>query len=73
MSDRDIMKIQILADGTIKTVTDPISADNHDAAENFLTTVARLGGGETTREARTDVKREHHHHHHDEGHTHSHN
>lgn len=70
--DRDVMKITILKDGTIKTTTDPISEANHDNAEQFLAAMARLAGGETKRKQRNDSKHEHththehgrHHHHH---------
>lgn len=68
----DIMRLTILADGTIRTVTDPISGPAHDSAEKFLQAVSRLAGGTTTREARKDVKRAHHHHTHEEGHKHEH-
>jgi hypothetical protein len=61
----DTMKIIILADGTIKTITDPVSQANHQSAESFLKTVAELAGGSTTREKRPDAKQ--HHHHHEEG------
>lgn len=68
----DTMKIEILADGTIKTTTDPISGPNHQSAERFLKGMADLAGGETTREKRTDVHRHHHHHHGELEHTHEH-
>lgn len=45
----DQMTIEILADGTIKTTTDKISAANHASADAFLRDVARLAGGETTK------------------------
>ena len=66
----DVMKVTILEDGRIKTVSDPISKANHSSAEAFLLEVARLAGGPTTREKRTDVHRHPHtheeetHHHH---------
>lgn len=60
----DNIEIEILADGTIKVTTDPISGANHANAEEFLRFMARMAGGETVRVKRTDV----HHHHHD--HTH---
>jgi hypothetical protein len=68
----DKMKIEILANGTIKTTTDAVSAANHSNAEAFLRDVAKLAGGETTRERRKDVNPAHHHHSHDEGHSHTH-
>lgn len=64
---KDRMKITILADGTIKTTSDEISPANHQNAEEFLAMMARLAGGETVREARTDVEHQHQHDHvHDE-------
>lgn len=62
----DIMRVEILPDGTIKTTTDPISGANHQTAENFLKTVTTLTGGDVTRQKRGNT---HHHHH---GHTHTH-
>jgi hypothetical protein len=76
MAGFDKMTIEILADGTIKTTTDPISAANHDNAERFLKTIADLAGGETKRVKRTDpdaMKRAHHHDYdHAHGHSHDH-
>lgn len=69
----DTMKITVLADGTIRTVTDAVSKANHDGAEQFLRAMAKLAGGTTTREARKDRNPAHHHHHDAEGgHSHSH-
>lgn len=68
----DSLTIEILEDGTIKTTSNAVSAVNHENAEQFLKAMARLAGGETTREARKDVKHGHvhlhvhakqHHHH----------
>jgi hypothetical protein len=50
----DNMEIEILDDGTIKFTTDPISGANHQNADEFLKSVARLAGGETTRVRRND-------------------
>lgn len=71
MFEDDKMVITVLRDGTIRTVTDEISAPNHDNAEQFLRAMSRLAGGETTREARGEHAHEHHHHHED-GTSHSH-
>lgn len=71
MAAIDKIKITILKDGTIKTVTDPVSAANHDNAESFLKSMARLAGGATKRERRTDKKHAHVHTHED-GTTHEH-
>jgi hypothetical protein len=59
----DEMTIEILEDGTIKTTTNPISGANHQNAEEFLKSMARLAGGETTRVRRNDR--------HEHGHTHT--
>jgi hypothetical protein len=64
----DQFTIEILGDGTIKTTTDAVSAANHDNAEQFLRAMARLAGGETTREARKDAKHHEHHAHDSQGH-----
>jgi hypothetical protein len=61
MAGGDTMKLTILADGTIKTETDPISPANHDSAEAFLKAMAKLAGGETIRVAKPGT---HHHHEH---------
>jgi len=46
----DKMAIEILADGTIKsTISGKVSMPNHQNAEMFLRDIARLAGGETTR------------------------
>jgi hypothetical protein len=61
--DFDTLTIKILDDGTIMTSSDAVSAANHESAEQFLRAMARLAGGETTREARKDVKHGHSHAH----------
>jgi hypothetical protein len=58
----DTLLIEILEDGTIKTTSDVVSVVNHESAEQFLRGIARLAGGETTREARKDVKHAQHSH-----------
>jgi len=68
----DQMKITVLADGTIRTVTDAVSKANHDVAEAFLRNVAQLAGGTTTRVRRTDLNPARHIHHHDHDHSHEH-
>jgi len=57
----DKLTIEILEDGTIKTTSDEVSAANHDNAEQFLRAMARLAGGETTRESRKDMTRHQRH------------
>ena len=47
---QDILEIEILEDGTIKSLTTAVSAANHQNAEAFLQMMSRLAGGETTRE-----------------------
>lgn len=67
----DILHIEILEDGTIKTTTDAVSAANHSTAEAFLRTVATTAGGKTTQTRRANIDLTHalHTHAHD-GHTH---
>lgn len=43
----DRMKIEILADGTIRIDSDGISLPNHQAAEAFVRDAATLAGGTT--------------------------
>ena len=45
---QDVIQIEVLADGTIKTSTDKISAANHANAAQFLRDVAKLAGGTQT-------------------------
>lgn len=58
----DSMSFEILEDGTIKVLTDKVSAANHMNAEQFLQHVGRLAGGETTRTKRTDAVQHSHTH-----------
>lgn len=59
MADKII--VEILADGRLKTTTDPISPQNHSSATNFIKLMAELSGGPTekTRRSKTTI---HHHH-----------
>jgi hypothetical protein len=57
----DVMEIEILEDGTIKTTTDPISGANHANAEEFLRFVGRMAGGDVKREKRTRTTGHVHH------------
>ena len=69
----DKMTIEVMADGTIKTTTDKVSAPNHSNAESFLLNISRLCGGITTRTRRIGVGAAlHEHEHTHDGHTHSH-
>lgn len=64
----DIIKIEILEDGTIKTTTDPISGPNHQSAESFMRTITSLAGGAVSRIKRALT----HAHAHVHGHVHTH-
>lgn len=67
----DAIKIEILADGTIKSETDKVSAPNHTNAESFLTQMAKLAGGPAKRVSRGDTSHKATHtHSHDETHQH---
>ena len=59
----DVVKAEILKDGTVKLISDPISQPNHSSATNLFKTVASLSGGDVETTKRKDVH--HHHHHHD--------
>ena len=59
---------KILKDGKIKTTTGAVDPENHQNAEAFFAMIAKLTGGESTREVRGDhqhahVHHDHHHHH----------
>jgi len=59
----DTLKIEILADGTIRTVTDPVSKPNHDSADQFLKAIDTLAGGEVIITAREGAHKHTHEHH----------
>jgi hypothetical protein len=60
----DVLNLEILEDGTIKTTSDAVSAPNHASAEAFLKLVGRLAGGTVKRERRRDAMHHHHEHEH---------
>ena len=64
----DIIEIEILDDGTIKSTTDPISPANHSSADKFFKLMAELAGGGTVRQRRSHK----HAHVHEHTHTHTH-
>lgn len=57
----DTFTIEIMPDGMLRTLTDPISQANHQNAAAFLKEMDRLAGGEVTISKRTDTKHSHHH------------
>lgn len=63
----DVIEIEVLEDGTIKTSTNKVSMPNHANAEAFLRDMARMAGGEVERKRKTGHA--HHDHH---GHEHHH-
>jgi hypothetical protein len=65
---QDKLEVEILADGTIKLTSDPVSAPNHASAAEFFKTVARLSGGEVKTSKRKD--KVHHNHAHEHEHSH---
>lgn len=65
---QDVMDIEILADGLIKTTSGKISPANHHTAEDFLQFVAQLTGGETKRVKRGRAHEHGHQHHHAQEH-----
>ena len=48
----DIIDIEILDDGTFRALTDDVSGPNHLNAEQLLSEIGRLLGGEAKRERR---------------------
>lgn len=64
----DIIEIEVLEDGTIKTSTNKVSMPNHANAEAFLRDIAKMAGGTVERKRKAG----HAHHHHHEGHHHHH-
>ena len=68
---KDVVKIDVLKDGTIKTTTDKISGPNHQSAESFLADVAKKAGGQVVVRARaTGLPKQTHSH--DQTHEHGH-
>lgn len=61
MPNDDILDVEILEDGTVKITTSKVSAANHMAADQMLTYLARLTGGETTVTKRTKSVHSHAH------------
>jgi hypothetical protein len=64
----DVIKGKVLPDGRIKSTTGEVGQENHQNAEAFFALIAKLTGGETSREARgthehVHQSHEHHHHH----------
>ncbi len=60
----DIIDIEILPDGTIKTSTDKVSMPNHATAEQFLRDIAKLAGGKVERKRKQGFAHQHEHEHH---------
>jgi hypothetical protein len=57
----DVINIEILTDGTIKFITDPISGPNHRSAEDFLREVGQLAGGAVSKRRRQGKPQVHTH------------
>jgi len=69
------MSVKILKDGTVKSTTGEVGAENHQNAEAFLALISRLTGGPVARDRRGGRDDAHHshdasHHHGAGGHTH---
>lgn len=66
MNKPDILTVEILEDGTIKTTTDAVSGANHANAEAFMRELSRMTDAKLSREKRTPHMHQHvgqHHHH----------
>jgi hypothetical protein len=66
----DVIKVEVLKDGTVRSTTGVVSDANHSTAEEFFQVLAQRLGGESTRTPIEDS--EHHHHQHEHGHEHQH-
>lgn len=62
--EEDVIKIEILADGTLKSTTDVVSQANHLSCTRFFQYMQEIAGGQQTAEKRSD-KHTHTHHHHE--------
>jgi len=52
----DTIKLEFLDDGTIKAITDPVSAANHVSADNFFKVLRQKAGGSVERTKRGKVQ-----------------
>ena len=68
----DTLTIEILEDGTIRTLTDAVSAANHSNAEQFMRFLAEKTGGPSVRTRRREEVGHTHHHAHESAHGHTH-
>lgn len=66
----DTMQVDILADGTLKIATDPVSAANHGGAEMMLREIFKSIGGEVTTKHKHGKAGMHSHSHSHEKHQH---
>lgn len=62
--DEDVIEVEILQDGLIKAVTDPVSQANHVAAEKFFRLLEGLTGAPQERVKRKESHTHEHTHHH---------
>jgi hypothetical protein len=67
----DIIKVEVLEDGSLKIETDAVSMPNHAGAESLLREMSKEMGGKADRTRKVKVGQTIHEHSHD-GHTHSH-
>jgi catabolite regulation protein CreA len=62
----DIIEIEILDDGTIKSTTNVVSPANHSSADRFFKLMAELAGGDVERQRRSHKHTHVHEHSHEE-------
>lgn len=58
MAKDDVIEVEVMPDGSLKIVTDSVSAPNHRTADQMLEFLNHLMGGPVEKEKR---KPEHHH------------
>ncbi len=68
----DVITIEILEDGTIKTSTDAISMPNHSNAERLMIDLARSTDGQVNRVSKHSHRHGKQKHHRHAGHDHRH-
>ncbi len=59
----DVMKVEILEDGTVSVTTDAVSGTNHVSADELLEALSKELGGKRTTKARKKTAHTHRHHH----------
>ena len=65
MTKTDVIEVEILPNGDLKTSADQISMPNHSSAEKFLQILQELTGGPVTRQRKGHTHTHQHEHQHE--------